>query len=156
MLIHIFLLKQDTTFLGSDGKELAWNAGDPGSIPGSERSPEEGNGNPLQYSCLENPMDRGAWQITVRGVVKDTTEWLYFFNYFRPWIFVLLHFSVMAVLLSQRYNKELRYLDLSQRSFCCVLCIEVIANKEESPDFPHYPSYIYMMACVSQKLPSPS
>ena len=45
---------------GSDGKVPAYNAGDPGSIPGSERSPGEGNGNPLQYSFLENPMDRGA------------------------------------------------------------------------------------------------
>ena len=46
---------------GSDSKESAYNAGDPGSIPGSGRSSGEGNGNPLQYSCLENPMDRGAW-----------------------------------------------------------------------------------------------
>ena len=46
---------------GSDGKASAYNAGDPGSIPGLGRSPGEGNGNPLQYSCLENPMDRGAW-----------------------------------------------------------------------------------------------
>ena len=46
---------------GSDGKASACNAGDPGSIPGSGRSPGEGNGNPLQQSCLENPMDRGAW-----------------------------------------------------------------------------------------------
>ena len=46
---------------GSDGKASAYNAGDPGSIPGSGRSPGEGNGNPLQYSCLENPVDRGAW-----------------------------------------------------------------------------------------------
>ena len=46
---------------GSEGKGSAWNAGDPGSIPGSGRSPGEGNGNPLQYSCLGNPMDRGAW-----------------------------------------------------------------------------------------------
>ena len=46
---------------GSDGKEFACNAGDAGFIPGLGRSPEEGNGNPLQYSCLENPMDRGAW-----------------------------------------------------------------------------------------------
>ena len=46
---------------GSDGKASVYNAGDPGSIPGSGRSPGEGNGNPLQYSCLENPMDRGAW-----------------------------------------------------------------------------------------------
>ena len=47
---------------GSDGKESAYNAGDPGSIPRSGRSPGEGNGNPLQYCCLENPMDRGAVQ----------------------------------------------------------------------------------------------
>ena len=45
--------------------------GDVGSIPRSGRSPGEGNGNPLQYSCLENPMDRGAWQATVYGVVKE-------------------------------------------------------------------------------------
>ena len=51
----------------SDGKEFACNAGDPGSIPASGRSPGEGNGIPLQYSCLEIPMDRGAWQATVMG-----------------------------------------------------------------------------------------
>ena len=60
---------------GSDGKAFAYNAGDPGSIPGSRRSPGEGNGNPLQYSCLENPMDRGAWWATVQGVTKSRT-WL--------------------------------------------------------------------------------
>ena len=52
---------------GSDGKVSACNAGDPGSIPGLGRSPGEGNGNPLQYSCLENPMDRGAWWATVQS-----------------------------------------------------------------------------------------
>ena len=46
---------------GSDGKASAYNAGDPGSVPGLGRTLGEGNGNPLQYSCLENPMDRGAW-----------------------------------------------------------------------------------------------
>ena len=46
---------------GSDGKASAYNAGDPGSIPGLGTSSGEGNGKPLQYSCLENPMDRGAW-----------------------------------------------------------------------------------------------
>ena len=56
---------------GSDSKESACNAGDPGSIPGSGRSPGEGNDNPLQYSCLKNPMDRGAWQATVNGVTKS-------------------------------------------------------------------------------------
>ena len=57
---------------GSDGKESACSAGGaPGSILGSGRSPGEGNGNPLQYSCLENPMDREAWQATVHGVAKS-------------------------------------------------------------------------------------
>ena len=55
-------------------KRLAYNAGDLGSIPGSGRSPGEGNGNPLQYSCLENPMDRGAWWATVHGVAKSRTR----------------------------------------------------------------------------------
>ena len=52
---------------GSDGKESACREGDLGLIPGSGRSPGEGNGNPLQYSCLENSMDRGAWWATVHG-----------------------------------------------------------------------------------------
>ena len=58
----------------SDSKESTHNAGDLGSIPGLGRSPEEGNGNSLQYSCLENPMDRGAWQSTVHGVAKSWTQ----------------------------------------------------------------------------------
>ena len=60
---------------GSDGKESACNVGDLGSIPGSERSPGGGNGNPLQYSCLENSMGTGVWQATVHGVAKSRT-WL--------------------------------------------------------------------------------
>jgi len=62
---------------GSEGKESACSAedtGDTGSIPGSGRYPGEGNGNPLQYSCLENPMDRGAWRATVHGVAKSRTR----------------------------------------------------------------------------------
>ena len=55
---------------GSDGKASACNEGDLGSIPGSGRSPGEGNGNPLQYSCLENPIDGGAWQATVHGLQR--------------------------------------------------------------------------------------
>ena len=58
----------------SDGKEYTCNAGDLGLIPELERSPGEGNGNPLQYSCLENPMDRGAWQATVHGITKSQTR----------------------------------------------------------------------------------
>ena len=60
---------------GSDGKQSAWNAGDPVSTPGLGRSPGEENGYPLQYSCLENWMDRGAWWATVHGVAKNRT-WL--------------------------------------------------------------------------------
>ena len=59
---------------GSDGKASACNAGDQGSIPESGRSPGEGNGNPLQHSCLENLMDGGAWQATVHGVAKNWTR----------------------------------------------------------------------------------
>ena len=59
---------------GSDSKESACNAGDSGSIPGSGRSPGEGNGNPLQCPCLENSMDRGAWRATVHGVAKSWTR----------------------------------------------------------------------------------
>ena len=59
---------------GSGRKESACNAGGKGSVPGSRRSPGEGNGNPLQYSCLENPMDRGAWWATVYAVAEIQTQ----------------------------------------------------------------------------------
>ena len=59
---------------GSLGKNLP---GDVGSIPGLGRSPEEGNGNPLQYSCLENPIDKGAWKATVLGFAKSLTQLSY-------------------------------------------------------------------------------
>ena len=58
----------------SDGKESACNAGDLSSIPGLGRSPGEGNGNPLQHSCLDNPMDRGAWWAIVHRVTKSQTR----------------------------------------------------------------------------------
>ena len=87
---------QAVGFPGSlDGKASAYNAGDPGSIPGSERSPGEGNGNPLQYSCLENPMDRGSWWATVHGVAKSRTrlsDFSLFFRYMCLWNQKLLNF----------------------------------------------------------------
>ena len=63
--LHLIILSYVVYLIGfpggSDGKESTYNVGDPGSMPGSGRSPEEGHDNPLQYSCLENPMDGGAW-----------------------------------------------------------------------------------------------
>ena len=85
-MIHIlFLPSRDIQFRrvnkiyicspgGSDSKEFAYDAGDPGSISQSGRSPGEGNDNPLQYSCQENPMDRGAWWAIVRGLTKSQTQ----------------------------------------------------------------------------------
>ena len=75
------------------GKASVYNVGDPGSIPGLGRSPGEGNGNPLQYYCLENPMDRGAWKATVHGVAKSRT-WLSDFTF----TFTLVAFKQMLVL----------------------------------------------------------
>jgi len=75
--IASFCWREDIGYItlpgGSDGKESACSLGDPGSIPGLGRSPAEGNGNPLQYSCLENSMDKGVWQATVHGVAKSWT-----------------------------------------------------------------------------------
>ena len=70
---------------GSDGKASVYSAGDLGSIPELGRSLGEGNGNPLQYYCLENPMDRGAWWATVRGVAKSRTQQSDFTFTFRLW-----------------------------------------------------------------------
>ena len=65
MELEMIILSEVIQIGGSDGKESACNAGDPGSISGLGRSPGEGNSSPLQYSCLENPMDRGAWEAIV-------------------------------------------------------------------------------------------
>ena len=97
---------------GSDGKASAYNAGDPGSVPGSRRSPGEGNGNPLQYSCLENPMDGGTWYATVCGVSKSWTR----LSDFTSLHFTSLHFTVfprierarVAYLLSCQATEESR------------------------------------------------
>ena len=70
---QLVIWKHSTTGFpgGLAGKDSSCNAGDMGSVPGSGRSPGEGNGNPLQCSCLENPMDRGAWRATVHAVAKS-------------------------------------------------------------------------------------
>ena len=80
------LLLQCDKNIPSGGKETPCNARDPGSISGLERFPGEGNGNPLQYSCLENSMDRGAWQATVRGVTKSQTRLSDYHFHFQVWL----------------------------------------------------------------------
>ena len=81
---------------GSRGEKSAWNAGAPGTKPGSRRSPGGGNGNPLQNSCLENSMDRGAWQATVHGVSEsDMTKGLTLYNpilFLKKCLLKLFHF----------------------------------------------------------------
>ena len=95
---------------GSDNKESACSAGDPDLIPGLGKSPGEGNGNPLQYSCLENPMDRGAWRATVHGVAKS---W--------PWLshrhFHLLYPSVYLLSVSIVFSRFI-HVHLSVRISC--------------------------------------
>ena len=69
--LELFLVLSEGIPGGSDTKESAYNAGDLGLIPGLRGSPEEGNGYPLQYSCLESSMGRGAWRGTVHGIAKS-------------------------------------------------------------------------------------
>ena len=82
----------------SDVKESACNAGDPGSIPGSGRSPGEGNGNPLQDSCLENPVDRGLCRATVHGVAQSQTPLSDFHTSDTTQLFVCLFLSDLLYL----------------------------------------------------------
>ena len=83
---------------GSDGKASAHNAGNLGSIPGSGRSPREGNGNPHQYSCLENPMDGWAWQAAVHGVTKSRTQ---------PSDFTLTFLSILSPVMESDTDRRL-------------------------------------------------
>ena len=91
---------------GSDGKASACNEGDSGSIPGLERSPGEGNGNPLQYSCLKNSMDRGAWWVTVHGVTKSWTRLSDFTLIYK---FILSHFALQKKLTQYCKSTILQY-----------------------------------------------
>ena len=88
---------------GSDGEESACNAGDPSSVPGSGRASGKRNHNPLRYSCLENPMDRGAWRVTVHRVTKSLTQ-------LSDW-----HFSLSTI--KTRYPAWYLYLCLSSRFY---------------------------------------
>ena len=95
---------------GSDSKEPACNVGDAGSIPGSGRSPGERNGNPLQYSCLENPMDGGAWQAIVHRVTKSRT-WLRDFTFFlsRSYSEILGSLWVLLFICDRQYQSSISF-----------------------------------------------
>ena len=95
---------------GWDGKESACSAGGLGSIPGSGRSPGEGNSNPLQYSCLENPMDGGAWSATVHGVAKH--NWATSLSFFL-YHFLLVSHQYLSIYLSIIYQFYLSSISLS-------------------------------------------
>ena len=73
-LHQVLVVAHGIVHCGSDDKESACNVGDLDSIPGLESYPGEENGNPLQYSCLENPVDIGAWQATVHNITKNQTQ----------------------------------------------------------------------------------
>ena len=125
--------------VGSDSKVSACSAGDLGSIPGSGRSPGEANGNPLQCSCLGNPMDRGAWQATVHGVTQSWTR--------------LSNFTLCLELFSRLElfkNKKIGGKNLlrgrgasgslSNYSFLFILWFEEVISPERSPNFSNVPA----------------
>ena len=93
---------------GSDGKASAYSAGDPDSISGSGRSPGEGNGNPLQYSSLENPMDGGAWWATVHEVANSWTllsDFTFTFHFYTSYdIFILMLICILVFFKHRRVN----------------------------------------------------
>ena len=106
LLICIVIMYNNGLPKWCSGKESACQAGDTGLIPGSGRSSGEGNGKLLQYSCLENPMDRGAWRATVHGVAEsDMTEWLSLslsvvFSFSFQWIYILPDISSISLNIS--------------------------------------------------------
>ena len=101
----------------SDGKESTCNAGDPGSIPGSGRSPGEAIGYPIQYSCLENSMDRGAWWDTVHGATEKITKTKIYFGGYRfihtRNISTLLHlYSSKKISLNYKHSDLLKFMNV--------------------------------------------
>ena len=107
---------------GSVVKNLPANPGDSSLIPGSGRSPGEGNGNPLQYSCLGNSMDRGAWWATVHGFAKewDMTEWLNTHMLFK--VMISATWESYSVFLGLSYEKQI-YMLFKLFTFLPLICL---------------------------------
>ena len=113
---------------GSDGKEFACSAGDLGLIPGLGRSPRDGNGNPLQYSSLENSMVRGAWKATVHGFAKSRTQLSDFTFTFSS--SALCFTYPMGCLSSPLYKFCIRFLETSMKVNSTSKCV---TNAQNSP-----------------------
>ena len=107
---------------GSEGKASACNAGDLGSILGSGRSPGEGNSNPLQYSCLENPMDQQAWQTIVHGITKSWTQ-------LSDFTFSLLHVAYLILVSLEKLTFLNQSLPMSPQELALNTC-------------SHHPNYL--------------
>ena len=146
--IQLLHTSRDSFPGGSEVKASACNVGDPGSIPGLGRSPGEGNGNPLQYSCLENPMDRGAWQATVHGVSKSWTQLSDFTS---------LHFTsetANSPLRRQQFCIQILVLNSPRISLCEPT--SAIQAKEDALRFPPAGSYLVKgQNTVASSLPLP-
>ena len=122
---------------GSDGKASACNAGDPGSIPGLGQSPGEGKGNPLQYSCLENPADGGACQATVHGVAEsDMTEQLYLLYLLNGLVVCSTFFSLRKLQETVKYRKSgvLQFMPLPSFSLSAADKCSVVSNSLQPKD----------------------
>ena len=136
---------------GSEVKASTCNAGDLGSIPGSGRSPGEGNGNPLQYSCLENPMDGGAWWATVHKE-SDRTEPLHFhFQAIHTCYLSSFSFSVYTkheLILSPTYSSNIKI--HSNLLSCILICISIyayITSLSNSEKLDHLPVH-HLLTCA--------
>ena len=147
---------------GWDSKESAYNAGDPGLIPGLGRSPGEGNHYPLQYSYLENSMDIGAWQATVHGVAKSWT-WLSF-SFSRWWKQVVIHkvLFYFAFFFFFFKNKD-RSFATGFDKFCLFVCLfkfyfifKLYIIVLVLPNIKMNPSQVYMCSPSWTLLPPPS
>ena len=109
----------------SDGKESSCNAGHSGLIPGWGRCPEEGNGYPLQYSCLESPMDRGAWQATVHGVAKSQTQ----LKQLSIYAYICLNVSALCSILWLILGLKCVGLSPQNQNIILILCINMMGRK---------------------------